>query len=693
MELKRVYSRNTCLALMAIVMLSMLFYYLEFRTGMKQEEYYVGMIKHYEQYKASSDPVLNTIKAFYGENSEDIKNNKEAYTLARMQLENRIDYTDRYNADIGGKIDYARTMLTLNLFSDISVYEKRNLNKNISDLGKLMEVEVKVDSSRAFDALFEYDLAQYMLVLMVLVTVYRFMKEKKNGVTELIYATPHGRFRLNAVRALTLLVSSVVYSVVLYGATFCVGAVMFGDIGGLSNPLQCSSDFAVLNFVGSRMEFLVYFIVVSGFMAFVVGMIFWAIINMFVSYQIGITAFFMGMSVQAVIYYAVPANSIVRFLHYINVFQLVNGRDVFCRYGNWGYSGFILSVRDTTCIIAAVILVLAAVVVVVYCTKVRPVRSASKVEMLIEKVAVLKRKVVGELPHFMKELYKSLVLQKGLVFLVVVVLLVFNNRLERYSANSVYDTVGEFYDLAEDMTLGQELDELIENYEVMYDKAVASQYGASYEKVYKELINEANMQKEYLTRLEKRGIEGRIIRQEPYEAMFGYQLQSNQQLYALLAMLAVVMMCFGIESYEKYCGMNALITASPGRESNKWCKMGVVLLYAVIIGVTVYGLNWYDILHMYEPGSLDAPIQSVHIMENCALNVSIAQYCAIVGAFRIMVLMLLALVVYYISKKFSYYGSLGVSIVLLVPQIMVLCGVDIVKYVSVGTLLAKTVFM
>ena len=142
MELKRVFSRNTCFVLMAIVVVSMLFYYLEFRTYMKQEEYYVGMVKYYEEYKDSKEPVRNMIRDFYSENSEDVKNNKTAYSLARKQLEKRIDYVDRYGADITGKIDYANTMLTLNLFSDLSVYEKRNLNKNISDLNQLKSVEV-----------------------------------------------------------------------------------------------------------------------------------------------------------------------------------------------------------------------------------------------------------------------------------------------------------------------------------------------------------------------------------------------------------------------------------------------------------------------------------------------------------------------------------------------------------------------
>ncbi|MBQ4283311.1 MAG: hypothetical protein IJB96_05215 [Lachnospira sp.] len=693
MELKRVFSRNTCFVLMAIVVVSMLFYYLEFRTYMKQEEYYVGMVKYYEEYKDSKEPVRNMIRDFYSENSEDVKNNKTAYSLARKQLEKRIDYVDRYGADITGKIDYANTMLTLNLFSDLSVYEKRNLNKNISDLNQLKSVEVKVDNSMAFDSLFQYDLAQYMLILMVLVTVYRFVKERKNSVTELIYATPYGRLRLNVQRTLILFVSSVVYAVVLYGTVLCVGALMFGGFGSLNNPLQCSSDFSVLNFIGSRLDFLVYYVIMSGIMAYVVGLIFWAVTNLFVSYQIGITTFFIGMAAQAVVYYAVPINSIVRFLHYINIFQLVNSCDVLCNYENWGYSWFILSVRDTVYMIAIVLLLMAVSIIAVYCTKVRPVRSVSKVEMLIEKLAVLKRKAIEKMPHFMKELYKSLILEKGLVFLAVVVLLVFNNRLGRYVPESEFDTLGQFYDLAEDITLGEELDELIEDYEVMYDKALQSEYGESYAKMYEGLINEADLQKEYLIKLKERGIEGRIIKQEPYEAMFGYQIQSNQQLYALLAMLAVVMMCFGIESYEKYCGMKDLITASPGRGGNAWRKISMVAIYAVIIGVIIYGLNWYDILHKYEPGSLDAPIQSVHMMENCVLNVSIAQYCALIGIFRIVVLILLSLGVYYISKRFSYYGSLGVSAIIMVPQIMVLCGVDIVKYMSIGTLLAKTVFM
>lgn len=92
MEIRRVFNKNTCLVLLGIVAVSMLFYYMEFRNSIKQEEYYAGMAKHYEKYKDSEEPVLNTIRVFYGENSEDVKKHKVEYSLARKQLESRINY-------------------------------------------------------------------------------------------------------------------------------------------------------------------------------------------------------------------------------------------------------------------------------------------------------------------------------------------------------------------------------------------------------------------------------------------------------------------------------------------------------------------------------------------------------------------------------------------------------------------------
>lgn len=47
--------------------------------------------------------------------------------------------------------------------------------------------------------------------------------------------------------------------------------------------------------------------------------------------------------------------------------------------------------------------------------------------------------------------------------------------------------------------------------------------------------------------------------------------------------------------------MNVLIHASPGQESNRRCKISIIFAYAVIIGVVLYGLNWYDIMHTYKP--------------------------------------------------------------------------------------------
>lgn len=490
-----------------------------------------------------------------------------------------------------------------------------------------------------------------------------------------------------------LFISSMIYSALLYSALLVVGILMFGGLSNLGNPLQCSTGFAVLNFMGSRIEYLVYYVVLSGIMAFVVGTLCWAVINIFVSYQIGITVFFLGLGVQTVTYYIVPNNSIVRAFHYINIYQLINCKKVLCSYENWGYSSFILSVRDTVIALSAVILIIALILNVVYCMKVHPVRSVSKLEKLLGNITDIKRKMLEKMPYCMMELYKSLVLQMSIVFFVIVAVIVFNNRLGGYSDDSGYSVTAQFYDVAENMTLGDELDAIIKNYEDIYNKAVESPYGSSYEMVYKELITEAYTQKSYLQTLKDRGIEGRIIRQNPYEALLGSQAQGNQSLYAMFAMLAVILMCFGIESYDKHCSMDSVINSSYGRGRNKRCKICICLLYALITGVFIYGLNWYDIINSYKVGSLDAPIQSIHIMEKCVLDISIGQYCLYVGVFRIVILMLLALAVYCISKRFDYYRSLGLSLGLLIPQIMVLCGVDVFRYVSIGSLLSKTVYV
>lgn len=688
MEIKRIFNRNTCLILLLIVVANLLFYYVSYKDDIKQEEYFQGMIEHYD------GDILEAVREFYHQTTDDIKNNAEyrkLYSAAKSRLEQRVRYIEGYNAYITNKINHANLLLGINLFDDISSYEEKNLHKSISDLNKIKDITPVVDDSKAFDTIFEHNIISYFLLLMVFVTVFRLVKEKKDNITPLVFSTPKGRLHLIAIRGVTLFAASIIYSFVLYFSTLLLGAAMFKSFGGLSNPLQSSEYFCTTIFTGSRIEFLIYFAFSAAMLVFFVGMTLWAFMNAFASYQIGVTIFFILFAAEMALYILVSPISIVRFLHFINLFQLVDYSKAIALYQNWGYAGFVLSSSKTLLLLGMITAVTATSVVIFTGVKCHPVRGVSKIENFFDMIGDIKRKVITKLPNCLKELYKSLFLQRAAIFFIVMMVLILNNRLEpRYISFDEGTRGSSFYNRFKGMTWSDELEKMVQSYEQKYEELKDSSENTPEKNLYFQLSTMSRQQADYLKSLKERGIDGQIINQSAYEAILGSEIQSNQELYSLIALSTIVMMTFGIFSYEKRCSMDELITSASNRKKVSLIKLCISVIYAITVFAVVYGVNAFDIAAGYAPDCLDAPVQSIHQLNAFPLRITIGQYFLLIALFRLTVMIAVVLAVILISKHTSYLQALGLSAMLFVfPHILYICGVDMIKYMDIGYALTK----
>lgn len=708
MEFRRIYNRKMILLIVLIIGTNLFFYYTQYRDVQQESRYYREMLRAYENnggdYKSAlsafmeAHPELKVsvdVYATLGKNTkayQEIIKNQEAVGAARTKLQERIQYVEAYQSNIAGKIRQADVMLSISLFAERNTYEEKNIAKTTEDLKKLQSVAPVLDESKAFDTAMEFELSQYSLVLLVLLTVYAFLAEKKSGLNQLIHTTVRGRQHLLLKRLLILFGMSFVYSVLIYGSVLCVGAGMFGGFGGMEHPLQSSCAFECVLFTGTRGAYLLVFVAQAAFFAFFVGMLMWAVMAVIRVYQIGFAAFVGILGVEYVLYLLVSAKSVFKLLHYINLFQCVAVVGTLNTYENWGYGGFVVSVSQTAAILSVLMVLILLVVILAASWKKHPISSVSRLERLLAFLSAVRMKVTEKFPPFFTEMHKLFIWQKGLWILVILCIMVRMNPLEPRN-EGLFESIGigQFYQRAYGLGLGEKLDGIVRGYEKSLEEIKKSKNKAELP-IYESVMAQIYEERAYLEAQKAKGRDAVIFGQNAYEAVLGDRLEGNQNLYGLLAVMAVILMNFGLIAYEKQQNMVTLLNAASNRQKILYRKVALMLLDVLLIFAVVYGFNWLDLLQKYKLPCLGAPVQSIHLMEHYPLNISIGAYFALIGLFRLAVLCGVGLAVLQISKRFDYYYSLGTAMIFIIPQILYVCGLEFMKNFSVVTLLTITPF-
>ena len=92
------------------------------------------------------------------------------------------------------------------------------------------------------------------------------------------------------------------------------------------------------------------------------------------------------------------------------------------KYRNWGFGDGIWSHFTTTLLLMLILLVIFFVVAVTFNVFLRPVRKKSYLTKMFEKISAQISRLIAKLPMVFKELYKNLIIQKGVVIIALALL-------------------------------------------------------------------------------------------------------------------------------------------------------------------------------------------------------------------------------------------------------------------------------
>ena len=300
-----------------------------------------------------------------------------------------------------------------------------------------------------------------------------------------------------------------------------------------------------------------------------------------------------------------------------------------------------------------ILLVVFAVLCIVINARKKPVQSPGRLELVVIKITdnivMIYRQLIEKLSPLGYELYKILILQKGVLVLIVLawyLISTINTSTIYYSRTGTY--MNEFYEtysgvpgiavtrylekLDSELTeVYKEYDEAAKKYEegeITYDELFEASMKVDAYSSKQEAYYNISDNIYYLQMLnEERGIRGWLLNDAGYKCLFDENSKNLNNTHALIAVFATVLMLSGILSYEKKSGTIRLIrSVSGGRMVMYKRKLLTSVIITGIIWAVVYGIEIYNVYQMYGLDCFGAPVQSLEFMYSFPLKINIGVY-------------------------------------------------------------------
>ncbi|MCR5636226.1 MAG: hypothetical protein K6F76_03480 [Clostridiales bacterium] len=698
----------------------------------REDTYILYELAVYDNLKSTNK---NTYDANFSEADKEIRsenselarlydNNKELYGESYLNvklhildaLQGELSYIASYKDKLEDLKAQAESISGISIFSESNSFSDKNINKTVKDYAPLENVTLAFENQEAVKSIIQFDFVHYIVLIFLIWIVFLFCSEKKKGLSQLVFATAKGRLSLAIKRAGILMFSAITVNVLMYSVLLGTALYIYGGDRGFYCMIQSISIFADFVVPMTVWQFLLYYLIFNTVSSFAVSVAVWLVMSAAEEKHIAITVFSLIFATEYALYYFITPQSNFCALKYLNIFPLINPKNIIIKYRNIPLFGSAIGAREALTVFCLVVLVFATAACLIINIKKRPVHTQSKLAMFLIRQSARLRGVLSRLTArltlFGKELYKILVMQKGIIVLVIFVCIVVNN----IPSGTVYygkvdSIINDFY-ASYSGEISEESQSYISNLEAeieaahtkLIDTKRAYDSGAADEKELKKATDKYNSYGEYSQVIDiiyertdyiesvkqYRGIDAWYVNSYGYEKLLSRESYLRQEYSAVLTVITIIIILSGIFSFESKSNTNYLIRSTEkGREKLFRVKLLTAEAVTVFIWCATYAAEFFGIYNKYGLDCFNAPIQSLEFFMSFPLNISIGAYLILMYLCRLLLMMSMAGVIMLISKKLSYAASITVSIaILLIPALLNMVGIAFFGKLSLSVILS-----
>ena len=493
---------------------------------------------------------------------------------------------------------------------------------------------------------------------------FRLFDERENGMWQIVHNTPNGRTVLALKRLLLLAGGSFAILFLLYGTTFLTAMLLYGGVKDLANPVQTFVDFGKFTYTLSKGAYILRLFFLSWFILAAFSIILWALFMAFRNrnHTLICTAAFVG--IEILVYQKIEVQSVYNVFHYINVVSFLKISDLYSTYINWGFQNYVFSVFSVALFFLTVCSLFCGIFAVMRYAAMRPNTKVSLLSRMFTAVHGQYQRVFAKYPVVLKELHKLVITGKALwaVAALIIIAAYFSTtgQMTFTDAQKEYDKMylehgGKEYGYIEDY-VQERLEAYRQAQEALEEAAAAYETGEIELKEYTAAVSALQYQRqvvntiqEYQSKLsyaeqirETTGQEIWLVSDRGYEEIFGKYSRQREFILILALVTAIMIIVSESIAMEYRTGMYQIVHSAPnGRAAVMRWKITACVVLTIGLMAAVYGIDIWNLHHIYGMPYLAAPALSLTFLENAWGG--LAGHVSILG--WLMILLLVRLVV------------------------------------------------
>lgn len=620
-----------------------------------------------------------------------------------------------YPSYLDGIIQKANRSHNISIFNTQDKFSSQNAQVTAEAFRPLLGTQ-PVYTNSSINTAFHFSATDVILVMVLFFMItFLIVHEKENQQFILLKPTKNGRVTLVAAKLGTLFVLSLLATLILYLSNFLIIGIQCG-FPDFSLPIQSIYGFDGCSFQITIWQFLIFYLLSKAALAFLIGLILFFFVLTTKSAAMIYLKTILLFAVSLSLYLFIPDHSVFQILKYINLIYFLRVAPIYQYYFN-------LNILSLPVNMFAVFLFVTAIAIVVFAAvNVSLFVSKDTVSSTVTKMRFQKRERTKiSTSVFYHELYKILIMNKGLLVLVFLALF----QCYSFFSSSVYVPSDEYYyqkymsalegpvndqkleTIEKERLRFEELDKTLADANSQYEKneinyhelqqidtmiRAQSKGRLAFERVLQRL--------EYVTQHNQtaQGDEAWMVYETGWEELTGKGIEGYNSDMALAMVLTLVMIaiCSSVFSNEYSTGMISVIACyKNGRAKTAKTKIIICMFITVISFILVYLTQLLAVGRAYGLSSLDASISSIPSLSEFPVHLKIWQYLVLLYVVRLIMVMSLLFFIFALSIviKNAMNTMITLSVLFIIPLALHLLDIHIVSYCTFNVFLSGNLFL
>lgn len=637
--------------------------------------------------------------------------------MLEVSFTSQEEYETFFREKIESVVAQADAMGGISIFAEQDSFSFANLQQTKVDYIDLLEITPIYFQAGYIEEFLEFPLLNVIVVIAGILVALALIDEKKKGVRTIIFASERGRAHLVIQKIGALFLWSMLLVIFYYGGCLILSGILHGEnmMQQVNYPVQSIPMLMELPWTIDIGTFFCMYLVYRSVVLFLIMLLAWVILFFFenVTMALGIVG---GIALfNYLTYHVIGSLHPWNVFHYCNLWYQMKDGAFFTEYKNLNICENAVNkewvIAFSWCVLAG-ILIIAALLIGKYKY---PFGSSCegkiirKIKSFGKSIQLAYRKNVEKLSLLGVEFYKVLITQKGIIIVGIVCLVLWNDTdYTRIVATGYQELYYDFlkeheglpteasYQAIEELTilLQKVEDDYMEAMEKYENGEIDSLFSWSmlYESYENERIflKEITAQTKHLESMKNQGIQCGYINKYAYNTF----LNSGDTLINLVLILGVVLLSSNVFSLDNNSGIGSIVRSTQyGRAQLFRKKVIVALSLSMFLFIISVFLEWSALLHIFEVGGWNLPVQSIPSLGFVSVKCSIGTFLVMMYLLKGLMVGTVAMFTCWLTMKTNQKFAVFFSFALCVPELLTLAGMWFFQYVSIVRILSIAPFL